>query len=329
MADMAHRSESTLVEHFRETMMFMHVAESRSFTIAAQRLNVTPAAVSKGVSRLEGALNIKLLNRSTRSVSLTDDGERLLLRWRDILLAVHAAEAEVSPGEGLKGKLKIHAPVGLGRKLVMPLLIEMAKEFPELVVNADFSDRVPSFVEEGFDVLIKIGEVADSRMVARKLAHLRYVTCATPEYLKKTGIPRSPVELESRNCIAYVQWQTGEIHKWVYEKDKERFFHTPVGSISVNHPEAILDAVLSGTGIARMASFIAADAVMDGRLQMILTDWIPQGPEIQLVYLPSKFQASRLKLFINQMVQALPSQLPWEKAMGLSLAHESGYLTQG
>ncbi|CAM4160261.1 LysR family transcriptional regulator [Bordetella muralis] len=169
MTDAAHRSEGVLVEHFRETMMFMQVAESRSFTVAAQRLNVTPAGVSKGVSRLEVALGVKLLNRSTRSVSLTDDGERLALRWRSILLEVQAAEAEVSHGESLRGKLKIHAPVGLGRKIIMPLLVSMAKKFPELVVNADFSDRVPSFVEEGFDVAVKIGEVADSRMVARKL----------------------------------------------------------------------------------------------------------------------------------------------------------------
>lgn len=318
MTDAAHRSESALVEHFRETMMFMQVAESRSFTVAAQRLNVTPAGVSKGVSRLEAALDVKLFNRSTRSVSLTDDGERLVLRWRSILLEVQAAEAEVSHGESLRGKLKIHAPVGLGRKIIMPLLVAMAKEFPDLVVNADFSDRVPSFVEEGFDVVVKIGEVADSRMVARKLANLRYVTCATPEYLKSAGAPLSPVDLERHNCIAYVQWQTGHIHKWDYEKGDEQFFHTPVGSISVNHPEAILDAVLTGTGIARMASFIAAPAVMDGRLRMILTDWLPAGPEIQMVYQPTRFQSPRLRLFLQRMVEALPPYLPWEEAMGLA-----------
>ena len=318
MTGTTRRNESALVEHFRETMMFMHVAQSRSFTVAAQRLNVTPAGVSKGVSRLETALGVKLLNRSTRSVSLTDDGERLMLRWRDILLAVQAAEVEVSRGESLKGKLKIHAPVGLGRKIIMPMLISMANEFPDLVVNADFSDRVPSFVEEGFDVAIKIGEVADSRMVAKKMAHLRYVTCATPEYLKRAGVPQSPMDLVRHNCIAYVQWQTGDIHKWNYEKDGERYFYTPVGNISVNHPEAILDAVLTGAGIGRMASFIAAPAVMDGRLQMILTDWLPPGPEVHLMYQPSRFLSPRVRLFIQRMVDALPPYLPWEQAMGLA-----------
>jgi DNA-binding transcriptional LysR family regulator len=294
------------------------VAESRSFTVAAHRLNITPAGVSKGVSRLETALAIKLLNRSTRSVSLTDDGERLMYRWRDILLAVQAAEVELSRGESLKGKLKIHAPVALGRKIIMPLLVSMANEFPDLVVNADFSDRVPSFVEEGFDVAIKIGEVADSRMVAKKLAHLRYVTCATPEYLARFGTPKSPADLENHNCIAYVQWQTGDIHKWIYERGDEKYFYTPVGNISVNHAEAILDAVLTGAGIARIASFIADPAVMDGRLEMILTDWTPNGPEIHLMYQPSKFLSARLKLFIQRITEVLPSCLPCEKAKGLA-----------
>ena len=318
MASTTRCNDSVLVEHFRETMMFMHVAESRSFTVAAQRLNVTPAGVSKGVSRLETALGVKLLNRSTRSVSLTHDGERLVHRWRDILLAVQAAEVEVSRGqEGLKGKLKIHAPVGLGRKIAMPLLMSMARDYPDLVINADFSDRVPSFVEEGFDAAIKIGEVADSRMVGKKLAHLRYVTCATPEYLSQFGMPEIPNHLENHNCIAYVQWQTGDIHKWNYEKGGETYFFTPVGNVSVNHPEAILDAVLTGAGVARMASFIAAQAIMEGKLKMILTDWTPRGPEIQLMYQPSKFLSPRLKLFIQKMTEAVPPCLPWEKAMGL------------
>ncbi|GAD24076.1 LysR family transcriptional regulator [Acidovorax sp. MR-S7] len=310
--------DGALIECFKETMMFIQVAENRSFTVAAQRMNVTPAGVSKGVTRLERALGVKLLNRSTRSVSLTDDGERLLARWRDILLAVQAAEGELSGGqEDLKGKLKIHAPVGLGRRVVMPLLMTMAKKYPDLVVNADFSDRVPNLVEEGLDVLVKIGGVADSRMVAGKLAHLRYVTCATPAYLERWGVPRSPLEIERHNCIAYVQWQTGNIHQWIYEKGDEQYVLTPAGNVGVNHPEAILDAVLSGAGIARMASFIAAPAVIDGRLRMVLDDWMPKGPEIQLVYQPSKFQSPRLRTFIEHMLEAIPSYPPWEKAMGL------------
>jgi DNA-binding transcriptional LysR family regulator len=315
-AEFSHRN--ILIEYFREVMMFICVAENHSFTVASQRMNVTTAGISKGVARLESGLGVKLLNRSTRSMSLTDDGEILLTRWRDILLDVQSAEMELSRGQSdLRGKLKIHAPVGLGRRVIMPLLVSMAEKHPDLVINADFSDRAPNIVEEGLDVVVKIGEVADSRLVAKKLAHLRYVTCATPDYLKKWGIPTSPLDIEKHNCLAYVQWQTGEIHKWLYERGDEQYFLTPRGNISANHPEAILDAVLRGAGIARMASFIAAPAIVSGHLQMVLTDWIPKGPEIQLIYQPSKFLSPRLKLFIQIMADALPNYLPWEEEMGL------------
>ncbi|KRB67935.1 LysR family transcriptional regulator [Noviherbaspirillum sp. Root189] len=314
---------STLVENFKEVMMFNHVAESRSFTTAAQRLDITPAGVSKGVARLEAALGVKLLNRSTRNVSLTDDGEILLARWREIIVSAQEAESELSSGhDSLRGKLKIHAPVGLGRKVLMPVLVEMAKAHPNLIINADFSDRVPNMVEEGLDVVVKIGEVSDSRMIAKKIGHLRYVTCATPDYLKKWGVPVTPLDLDRHNCIAYVQWQTGSIRKWIYEKNGENYIMTPAGNISVNHPEAILDAVLSGAGIARMASFIAATSVMSGKLQMILSDWMPEGPEMHLVYQPSKYLSPRVKTFIQCVADAIPPYLPWEKQMGLPAPQE-------
>lgn len=314
---------SKLVEHFSEAMMFSHVAESRSFTLAAQRLDVTPAGVSKGVSRLESALGVKLLNRSTRSVSLTDDGKILLARWREVVQSIQETESELSVGQdSLRGKLKIHAPVGMGRAIVMPILMEMAKKHPHLVVHADFSDRVPNMVEEGLDVVVKIGDVTDSRMIARKLGNLRYVTCATPEYLREWGIPISPRELHRHNCIAYVQWQTGSIRKWLYEKGDDSYVLTPEGNISVNHPEAILDAVLSGAGIARIASYIAAQPVKRGELQMVLTDWMPRGPELFLVYQPSKYLSPRVKTFLQFLSAAFPSVLPWEKQMGLPLPQD-------
>lgn len=316
-------NSNALFKNFNEAMMFSHVAESRSFTVAAQRMNLTPAGVSKGVTRLEVALGVKLLNRSTRSVSLTDDGEILLARWRDILLSVQQAESELSSNHpSLRGKLKIHAPIGLGRRVLMPVLMEMAKKHPDLIINADFSDRVPNMIEEGLDAMIKIGEVADSRLVAKKLAHLRYVTCATPAYLEKWGTPSSPLDLDEHNCIAYVQWQTGEIHRWLYENGDQRLFLTPTGNISVNHPDAILDAVLSGSGVARMASFIAAPSVINQKLKMILMDWTPKGPDVQLIYQPSKFLSPRVRAFIQCVGDAMPSHLPWERMMGLPAPRE-------
>jgi DNA-binding transcriptional LysR family regulator len=307
-----------LIEHLKHVLNFVRVADSGSFTAAAHRLGVSPAAVSKSVSLLEGKLGVKLLNRTTRSLSLTDDGELLLQRCRLILLEVEATEAEVT-GASLtpRGKLRVHAPVGMGRKVIMPALLSLTARYPGLSINSDFSDRVPNLAEEGLDATIRIGVTADSRVIAKTLSRLRYVTCASPAYLAAHGTPATPAELERHNCLAYVQWQTGRYHEWDFQKGEERYTITPGGNLNVNHPEAILDAVVAGAGIARMASFIAEAAVLDGRLKLVLTDWIAPGTPVQLVYLPNRHLSPRIRAFVDAMTEALPPKLPWETALGL------------
>ncbi|MGB3431965.1 LysR family transcriptional regulator [Achromobacter sp.] len=307
-----------LIDHLKHVLNFVRVADSGSFTAAAHRLDISTASVSKSVSLLEAKLGVKLLNRTTRNLSLTDDGELLLQRCRQILLEVEAAEAEVTGASVIpRGKLRVHAPVGLGRKVIMPALLSLTARYPELSINADFSDRIPNLAEEGLDATIRIGVTADSRVIAKTLSQLRYVTCASPAYLAKHGTPATPAELERHNCLAYVQWQTGRYHEWDFQKNDERYTITPAGNLNVNHPEAILDAVVAGAGIARMASFIAESAVMDGRLKLVLTDWMAPGAPVQLVYLPNRHLSPRIRAFVDAMTQAMPSELPWEKAMGL------------
>ncbi|MBC9906357.1 LysR family transcriptional regulator [Achromobacter xylosoxidans] len=307
-----------LIDHLKHVLNFVRVADSGSFTAAAHRLDISTAAVSKSVSLLEAKLGVKLLNRTTRNLSLTDDGELLLQRCRHILLEVEAAEAEVTGASvSPRGKLRVHAPVGLGRKVIMPALLSLTARYPELSINADFSDRMPNLAEEGLDATIRIGVTTDSRVIAKTLSRLRYVTCASPAYLATHGAPATPDELERHNCLAYVQWQTGRYHEWDFQKGDERYTITPGGTLNVNHPEAILDAVVAGAGIARMASFIAESAVLDGRLKLVLTDWMAPGAPVQLVYLPNRHLSPRIRAFVDAMVEALPPQLPWEQAMGL------------
>ena len=305
-----------LIDHIKHVLNFVRVAESGSFTAAALRLGVSTAAVSKSVSALENRLGIKLLNRTTRNLSLTDDGSLLLQRCRNIVLDVEAAESELR-GTSMtpRGKLRIHAPVGLGRAIVMPVLVELTRRYPDLSVNADFSDRTPNLADEGLDATIRIGDTADSRVVAKVLTKMHYLTCASPDYLKAFGTPRTPQDLGDHNCLAYVQWQTGRYHEWDFRKGQETYTLTPVGNLNLNHPQAILDAVVAGMGVARMASFIAAPALLDGRLKRVLADWQAQAVPIQLVYLPNQRLSPRIRVFIDAMTQALPATLPWEKEL--------------
>jgi len=319
-----------LIDHLKHVLNFVRVAECGSFTAASLRLGVSTAAVSKSVSQLEAKLGVKLLNRTTRNLSLTEDGSLLMQRCRNILLDVEAAEAELR-GTRLtpRGKLRVHAPVGLGRMIVMPVLLALTRRYPELSVNADFSDRVPNLADEGLDVTIRIGDTADSRVIAKSLTRLHYVTCASPEYLKERGTPTAPADLGMHNCLAYVQWQTGRYHQWEFRKGEQTHTLTPVGSLNVNHPEAILDAVTAGMGIARMASFIAAPAILDGRLISILKDWQAPGVPVQLVYLPNQHLSPRIRVFIDAMTEALPTGLTWEKEIGLRWVEGGEELDQG
>ena len=311
----------TLINNFKHVVVFVRVAECRGFTAAANRLGVSAAAVSKSVSLLESELRVKLLNRTTRSISLTDEGELLLERCRAILLDVEATEGVIiRANQQPRGKLRIHAPLGMGRVLIMPALLALTKKYPELSINADFSDRTPNIAEENFDAIVRIGDMADSRLIAKPLSRLRYITCASPLYLKQHGTPATPYELDRHNCLAYAQWNTGRYHEWHFEKGLERYTFVPEGNLNVNHPEAILDAVLEGTGIARMASYIAAPGLQSQRLKVVLQDWTPPGERVQLIYLPNRQLSPRIKVLAEELAKAIPSTMPWETEMDFAKA---------
>lgn len=296
-----------LIDHFRHVLHFLRVAESGSFTGAALRLGVSTAAISKSVTQLETRLGVKLLNRTTRSLSLTDDGELLLRECRDILLQVEAAEAKLKRANVTPmGKLRIHAPVGLGHKIIMQALLSLAQRYPELSIDSDFSDRIPNLTEEGLDATIRIGQVTDPSAVAKTLTRLRYVTCASPAYLAAHGTPATPSDLDRHNCLAYVSWRTGRYHEWEYVRGDKSFTLTPCGNLNVNHSDALLHAAVAGAGIARMASYIAAPAITDGRLQLILTDWQAPGIPVQLAYLANRHLSPRLRAFVDMMTTIMP-----------------------
>lgn len=304
---------------------FVRVAEARGFTAAARRLGMSTAAVSKSVARLENQLGVKLLNRTTRSISLTDDGEMFYLRCRDILADLEEAEAAVTRASvSPRGKLRIQAPIGLGRRIIMPSLSILTQQYPLLSIDVDLSDRVPDLAEEGIDAVLRVGPPTDSRVIARALARISFVTCASSSYLDAHGAPSTPDDLDRHNCLAYVVPQTGRYHEWEFDDNGKRRIHTPVGTLNVNNAEALLDAVLAGVGIARVASFIAAPEIVNGRLRLVLGDYIAPGQHIYLVYLQNRHLSPRVRVFADLMEKILPPIPPWEIALGLRGAASIG-----
>src|ERR1700761_2499145 len=183
------------MDRFDEITAFAAVADARSFTQGARRLGVSSAQVSKLVARLENRLGARLLNRTTRDVSLTDTGRAYLERARSLLEDFEALEGSVRDQGGPKGLLKISAPFSFGASQLTPALLDFAAAYPEVSLEVASTDRMVNLVEEGFDVAVRIGVLSDSSLVARRLAPVRFVTCASPAYLQRAGEPRSLEDL--------------------------------------------------------------------------------------------------------------------------------------
>ncbi len=281
-------------------MVFARVAETRSFTLAAQRLGLTASAVSKSVSRLEQELGVRLLQRSTRLVSLTDEGAGFFERCRHILAEIDDAESAVTlSAANPRGRLRVQMPVGFGRRVVVPKLLDFAKQYPDLAIDAELSDRVADLAYEGLDAIVQIGAVSDSRVVARELCRLSFAACASPQYLAEHGEPQTPEDLDRHECLTYLLPVTGEARDWVFARNGQAISRKVSGRLNINNAESLLEAAVAGAGIAMISNFIAADALREGRLRRILTDYVVQGPPVHVVYLPRRNLSAKVRAFID------------------------------
>lgn len=294
------------MDNLNTLVVFVRVAESRSFTAAAQRLGLTSSAVSKAISRLEGELGVRLLNRSTRLVTLTNDGASFFDRCREILTSIEDAERAVTLAKATPhGRLRVQMPVGFGRRVAVPALRKLAQTHPGLVVDAELSDRVADLAYEGFDAAIQIGQVSDERLVARTLCRLRFTALASPEYLARHGEPKTPDDLREHQCLAYVSPLTGGYRPWEFAKDGQSFSKRVSGSLNVNNADSLVEAAITGMGIVMISNFIAASAISSGQLIPILTDYVAPGPKVYVVYPPSRIVSLKLQVLIEALDEAV------------------------
>ena len=281
-------------------LVFARVAETRSFTVAAQRLGLTASAVSKSVARLEQELGVRLLQRSTRLVGLTDEGAGFFERCRHILAEIDDAESAVTlSAANPHGRLRVQMPVGFGRRVVVPKLLDFAKQYPDLAIDAELSDRVADLAYEGLDAIVQIGAVSDSRVVARELCRLSFAACASPQYLAEHGEPQTPEDLDRHECLTYLLPVTGEARDWVFARNGQAIPRKVSGRLNINNAESLLEAAVAGAGIAMISNFIAADALREGRLRRILTNYVVQGPPVHVVFLPRRNLSAKVRAFID------------------------------
>jgi LysR family transcriptional regulator for bpeEF and oprC len=301
------------MNNFSDIVAFVRVVEAHSFVAAAQTLGMSPSAISKAVSRLEERLGARLLNRTTRSLSLTDLGSGFYERCREALAQLDHAENEVSESRGVpRGKLRVDVPISLARLLIVPALPRFIEQNPELTVQMSMNDRVIDLVQEGIDAALRVGTLSDSSLIARRVGNLRGVTCASPEFIERMGgAPKTPADLKPEQCIAMFRPGSNQIREWMFKKGSEEHSIIPAAALSFSDPESAVVAAISGAGFVRTLDFTAEAQIAAGLLQPVLEDWNDGAWwPISVVYPQHRQPTAKIRAFIEFVSGLFPQVTP-------------------
>lgn len=259
---------------FAELSSFVAVAESLSFTRAADRLHRDAAVISRRVSALERRLSVRLVERTTRSVTLTEAGSAYVARARDILRSIDEADREAAQfvtGEP-RGHLRVSLPDGFGRLWLGPMISDFLKAHPLVTIEAEFSNRFVDLVGERFDLAVRLGELSDSRLVARRVCGRRRVLCAAPDYLQRHGVPRQPSDLERHACLVFTRLPAR--NRWELTDAAGRLERVAVsGPLESDNAEVLLHSAKTGLGIALAVDWLAGPSLQSGDLRRVLPRW--------------------------------------------------------
>ncbi|MCC6620452.1 MAG: LysR family transcriptional regulator [Deltaproteobacteria bacterium] len=300
--------------------IFAYVVDANGFSAAARRLGMSKSAVSKAVSELEEHLGVRLLQRTTRSLRLTDAGIHFHARASLILREAEQAELEVGRLDGRpRGKVRVNAPLALGRRFVLPVVIDLLRQHPELEIELNLQDDYVDLVQSGTDVAVRVGRVLGNSLVAKKIAPVRAFLVATPSYLAAHGTPEAPEDLTRHPFILYtLTSRPGEL---LLEKDGERVTVKIEGALRTNNGDAVLDAALAGAGIAFSPEFIGASEICRGDLVRILPDWSLPPSAIHVVYAEAGPVTAAVRLLIDALVERVHElrRLSGDLPFGLAL----------
>ena len=285
--------------------IFVAVAEQGSFIAAARRLGRSPAAVTRAVAALEDRLGIRLLNRTTRAMALTDDGARYLDSARRLLAELEDLEAGAAGEDSApRGTLAVTAPVLFGRLHVLPVALDFLTENPAVDLRLLLLDRIVSLVDEGLDVGVRLGRLPDSSLRAIAAGSIGRAVYASPDYLARHGAPAAPQDLAGHACIAFADGATG-LQRWSFGRDDAALTVGVRPRLAVNTAEAAVDAAVAGLGVTRVMTYQAAAMEQAGRLVRILRGHEPPSVPIQLVHPAGRHLPAKVRLFVDRAVAAL------------------------
>jgi DNA-binding transcriptional LysR family regulator len=298
--------------------VFARVVEARSFSGAARRLEMSTSVVSKCVTRLEESLGVRLLNRTTRSISLTEIGREFYARCSHIVAAAEEAQALTAGMQAEpRGVLKVNVPVSFGILHIVPALGDLMTDYPKLAIDMTLSDRDVHLADEGYDVAVSIAGEPRGSLVARKLAPIRRRLCAAPAYFKRRRAPATLDDLAHHDCI--VHSLPGGERAWHFEGDDRGITSVEVnGSLRFDNENAIREAALAGLGVALLPTYIVGDDIRAGRLRLVLPEL--EGPRMALfaTYLPNRYLAAKVRVFVDYLVTMFGPEPQWDAAPRVS-----------
>ncbi len=300
------------MENLEAMAIFARVVEDKSFSAAARRLNLSKSLVSKHITQLERSIGARLLNRTTRALSLTDAGAAFYEHCARIVEELEEAKLAVSRLHSEpRGLLRISSSVAFGRLHIAPALAGFLEAYPEVKIDMVTTDRFVDLAEEGFDVVVRIvGEPAPNA-VARELAPVHRRMCATPEYFSRHGVPETLQDLEHHNCLIYTS--VNPQGSWrLRGPDGDISVRVP-GNLRLNDDDALAAAVLCGLGIALLPTFIVGNALQSGRLQSVLSEYIPLERHVYAVYLPTRHLSAKVRCFIDFLLERFSPEPYWDR----------------
>jgi LysR family transcriptional regulator for bpeEF and oprC len=285
------------MDRFRAMRIFTRVVALGSFARAAAELGLSPPSVTLRVKELEAALGIRLLNRNTRRVSLTDDGKLYFDHCVQVLDDVRTMDETLARrANAPRGLLRVDVPVVLAR-LMVPRLSAFQERYPDLRLHVTMENRDNDLLGREIDCAIRIAEPPDSRLVVRRLGMLRWVTCAAPGYLARHGAPRHPDELARHRCLGYLAVGSLQLEPWHFEQDGRRVALPPSVALAFSSLDPLVEAAIHGLGIAQVADFAARPALAQGRLVRVLDDWEADGPPVCLLYASRRHLPEKVRAF--------------------------------
>lgn len=301
------------MDKLADIAVFVRVVERGSFTLAADDLALSRAVVSKYVSRLEERLGARLLNRTTRRLSLTEAGAALFEASRGALERIEEAESAIARFQSEpRGRLRVSAPMSFGILHLGPLLAEFSRENPAVSLEISFDDRFVNLVEEGVDVAVRIGALTDSSLVARKLSTTRLVVCASPHYLAERGEPEMPEDLAAHNCLLYSYLSTANV--WRFTAPDGRAIPVAVsGNLRANNGIVEAEAAVAGMGILMSPTFYVGPLIRQGKLKRILERYKIAEMGIYAVYPQREHVPPKVRAFVDFLARRFGRKPDWEK----------------